>query len=292
MFAYIAIMNEYSDIGERGGYMNLDYKLSLNSDNEWYMQSHHFHESYEILLSLSDAGSCFAESTLYPLKRGTLLVLKDTVLHRTIADHCNFYERYVLHFTKETLDSISTNQTDLISQFSKSNYCIHLNEDELSSLILLFDKCRDFKSYDFGNDLKRNIVFIDILLRVCLLLKGNEPIYASDNSEFMRVSPILQYIQTNLSEELNLDSIANRFYISKYHLCHIFKMATGFSVGQYIINSRIIKARSFLREGYSVQAAGEQAGFHNNAHFIRTFGKLSGISPGRYRKEYRKGTKQ
>ncbi|WP_198135388.1 AraC family transcriptional regulator [Alkaliphilus metalliredigens] len=263
--------------------------MNLNRDNEWYMQSHHFHENYEILLSLTDAGSCFAESNLYPLKRGTLLVLKDTVLHRTIADNCKSYERYVLHFTRETLYSISTNQTNLLSQFSKSNRCIQLNEDQLSSLISRFEKCRHSKSNAFGDDLKRDMVFVDILLEVWSLLEDNDPIDSSDNSDFKRVSPILKHIENNLVEDLSLDSIAENFYISKYHLCHIFKAATGFSVGQYIISNRILKARSLLRDGCSVQAAGEQAGFHNNAHFIRTFGKLSNISPGRYRKEYQKG---
>lgn len=272
--------------------MDFDYKLNFNQDNEWYMKSHHFHESFEILLSLTDAGSCFAESNLYPLKRGTLLLLKETVLHRTIADNCQRYERYVLHFTKETLKTLSTKQTDLTAQFSKKNICIQLDEEELSILIALFEKCRQFKSNAFGDDLKRDMGFVDILLKVWSLFQDNEPIDSSDNCDFRRVAPILDYIQGNLYENLSLDSIAENFYISKYHLCHVFKTATGFSVGEYIINNRILKARSLLRDGYSVQAAGELAGFRNNAHFIRTFGKLSGVSPGVYRKQYQQGIKQ
>ncbi len=272
--------------------MDFNYELKLNHDNEWHMQQHHFHENYEILLSLTDAGHCFSESNLYPLNRGTLLLLKDTVLHRTIADNCKSYQRYVLHFTKETLHSISTNQTNLLSKFSKSNRCIQLNEEQLSGLISLLEKCRNLKSDVFGDDLKRNITFIDILLKVWALIEDNEPMDSSDNSDFIQISPILEYIQNNLSKDLSLDSIAEDFYVNKYHLCHIFKAATGFSLGQYIINNRVLKARSLLRSGYSVQAAGEQAGFNNNSHFIRTFGKLSGISPGRYRKEYQKGVKK
>ena len=36
----------------------------------------------------------------------------------------------------------------------------------------------------------------------------------------------------------------------------------------------------------SVQQAGERSGFSDNSHFIRTFGHLTGVTPGRYAKEY------
>ena len=106
------------------------------------------------------------------------------------------------------------------------------------------------------------------------------------NKDFLRVSPILDYIRNNLSEPLTLDQIASQFYISKHYLCRIFKSATGFSVMEYIIYSRVLKARQLLKEGVSVQQAGEMSGFSDNSHFIRTFGHLTGTSPGRYAREY------
>lgn len=272
--------------------MNFDYQVSLNRDSDWHMHRHHFHEGYEILLSLSNAGSFFTERALYPLRRGTLLLLEDTVLHRSITNASIVYERYVLHFTHETLAAISTPQTNLLSQFSKVNRCIELEEDQLLELVSLFEKCCQPKSNAFGDDLKRNVTFIELLVKICVLLGHNNAIDASKIENFTRVAPILEYIQCNITKELRLDSIADHFFMSKYHLCHIFKAGTGFSIREYIIHYRILKARALLRNGCSVQDAGEQSGFYNNAHFIRTFGKLSDMSPGRYRKEYQKGTKK
>lgn len=272
--------------------MNFDYEIKLNSDNEWYMHKHHFHENYEILLSLSDAGSLFAESHLYPLNRGTLLILKNTTLHKTIANKCDLYERYVIHFPKETLSSISTKQTNLLYFLSKNNQCIHLDENELQIMIQALQKCTKPKSKDFGCDLLSDIAFIELLLLTSSFIETKESIDASDTPNFSKMAPVLEYIQSNLSEDLSLTSISERFFISKYHLSRTFKAATGFNVVDYIINCRVLKAREFLREGHSVQASGELSGFKNNAHFIRTFGKLSGISPGRYMKNYKEGQKQ
>lgn len=282
--------NNYDNFEPRGDYMNFEYEIHFNRDSKWHMNSDHFHEGYEILLSLSNAGRFFVENNLYPLKRGTLLIIKNTALHHSIANPKTFYERYVLHFTGETLSAISTPQTNLLSKFSKTNQCIQLNENELLSLTSLFKKCCLPQSLEFGYDLKRDLFFIELLLKICSFLDDKDQVNTYETNDFIRVIPILDYIKSNISEELSLDSIADHFFMSKYHLCHIFKEATGFTVVDYIINYRVLKARELLRKGYNVQTTGELVGFRNYAHFIRTFGNISGISPGRYKKKYQKGT--
>ncbi|SKC70409.1 AraC family transcriptional regulator [Maledivibacter halophilus] len=266
--------------------MNFQYEINFNRDSKWHMHSDHFHEGYEVLLSLSNAGSFFVENNLYPLRRGTLLVIKNTALHHSIADPQVVYERYVLHFTEETLSAISTAQTNLLLRFNKANHCIQLDENELLLLTSLFEKCYKPQSSNFGDDLKRDILFIELLLKICTFLEDKDYINTFTTNNFIRIIPILDYIKCNIDKNLSLDIIANHFFMSKYHLCHIFKEATGFTVVDYIIKYRIFKARELLRKGYSVQAAGEMAGFRNYAHFIRTFGNVSGISPGRYKKKY------
>jgi len=125
-----------------------------------------------------------------------------------------------------------------------------------------------------------------LLLRVAPTLNAATAGESIRNKDFLRVSPILDYIRDNLAEPLSLDQIASQFYISKHYLCRIFKAATGFSVMEYIIYSRVLRARQLLQEGVSVQQAGEMSGFSDNSHFIRTFGHLTGVTPGRYAKEY------
>ena len=45
---------------------------------------------------------------------------------------------------------------------------------------------------------------------------------------------ISQYIEEHLNEDLSLDRLAREFYVSKYHIAHIFKDSIGISVHQYI----------------------------------------------------------
>lgn len=138
----------------------------------------------------------------------------------------------------------------------------------------------------FGSDIHQMVALLNLLIRVAPTLNAATAGESICNKDFLRVSPILDYIRDNLSEPLTLDRISSHFYISKHYLCRIFKAATGFSVMEYIIYSRVLRARQLLQDGVSVQQAGELSGFSDNSHFIRTFGQLTGVTPGRYAKEY------
>ena len=54
----------------------------------------------------------------------------------------------------------------------------------------------------------------------------------------------------------------------------------------YLLLNAVPALISFRLVGYSVQEAGEMSGFSDNSHFIRTFGHLTGLTPGKYAKEY------
>jgi len=217
-------------------FMNISFEAKLNQDNEWHMQNDHFHDGYEVLLSLTDAGKIFIEDKTFPLKKGTLMFLKDTTLHRTIAEKEVFYERYVVHFSRETLENISTKQTNIANKLCSTNKCVKLGKDQLFSIIPLLKKILKNKGDAFGRDIKRNIAFIEFLLKVNNYLDISERSERSLSDDFNKISPIITYIQNNLNSNLTLDFLAEKFYISKYHLCRIFKKTTGFTVRELIIN--------------------------------------------------------
>ena len=264
---------------------NVEFHLQLNHNETWSMSRLHFHDHFELLLPLTSPGNIFVNDQVYPLRRGTLYLIGENTLHRTIAT--GFHARYVLHISRKALSQLSTPQTDFTQVAQDSFRRVNLNVEEMTEIIELFQALeRNKNDGSFGSDINQTIALLNLLVRVAPTLHAataGEPIR---NKDFLRVAPILDYIRDNLSEPLSLDHIASRFFISKHYLCRIFKSATGFSVMEYIIYSRVLRARQLLQEGVSVQQAGELAGFSDNSHFIRTFGHLTGLTPGRYAKEY------
>ena len=103
-----------------------------------------------------------------------------------------------------------------------------------------------------------------------------------------RIFEILNYINTHYAENLSLESVAQKFYISKFYLSHAFKEVTGFTFVEYLCNVRVKEAQRLLyKTNLSVADIAQQVGFGTVTHFGRVFRKISGESPVRYRKQER-----
>ncbi|MBQ7624305.1 MAG: helix-turn-helix transcriptional regulator [Clostridia bacterium] len=260
-----------------------DYVAYKRTSEQWNMKHYHFHEEYEILLSLSENAEMFITDRKYPLRYGSLILLPSAVLHRSVGLREPHYDRYVIRFYSRYAQSLSTPSTDLLRCFHSGIAYYQLTAAQTERLSRLFEKCIGAFS-GFGSDLKRDIAFTELLLEVnefASALFGDQPeSYLPKNG----VTEILSYISSHPAGDLSLDALAARFFISKPHLCRIFKNATGFSPGEYIVNTRVTHARNLLLEGKSVREACDRSGFGNYTHFIRTFTKMVGISPGKYKK--------
>lgn len=261
------------------------FVIQLNCDDQWQMPRNHFHESYEILFVLSGECSFFVENSLLHTSRGSLLLLPPAALHRSVHTGEGLYKRYTLNFPESLVRSLSTPQSDLLACFRQGQH-LQLDEGETREMSELFARCAH-SPVGFGNDLRRRAALVELLIRLVELGGHAEPPPGSVSADFARIEPILAYIDGDLTHDLSLNSLSQRFFISRQHLCRIFKQTTGYSVGEYITTRRIMRARRLLREGVSVQTAGEEAGFGNNAHFIRVFGRICGCSPGQYARQYR-----
>jgi AraC-like DNA-binding protein len=252
------------------------------------MNKLHFHEEIEILLCLTDGGEFFIEDKYYQMQRGSLFVLNKNILHKSIVTGSSC--RYAIHILPDVLEHLSTLQTDFIGFIRKlPHQQVQLEESQIVTFHKHFQDLDMNFGDDFGDDVHKTILLLNLLLEVYKAMKLEITPIRVINLNFEKIAPIIEYIHKNIMEPLTLDSLSAHFFINKHYMCHIFKDATGNSVTQYIIQSRVNKARELLRSGLSVQQVSEIVGFHSVAHFIRTFGSLTGMSPKRYAKEYLNG---
>lgn len=263
--------------------MEKPYTVYRRDSENWNMAQYHFHEQYEILLSLSENADMFVTDQCYSLHRGSLILLPPSVLHRSVAEEDRDYNRYVMRFTEGFARSLSTGMTNLLRPFSTRRIQYQLDEAQTRRLSDYYEACIA-PSDGFGADLRAQVAFINLLLYVEELTSCHQSEPASRPGQFPSyVSELLRYIPGHLQEDLSLDTLAARCFISKTQLCRAFKNATGFALGDYIIQTRVLRACSLLQRGHRVQDAGEAAGFHSDSHFIRTFRSVMGIPPGKYR---------
>src|SRR5262249_50035781 len=94
-----------------------------------------------------------------------------------------------------------------------------------------------------------------------------------------------QLLATRFREPLGLDDVARQVHASPFHLCRIFRNATGRSIGAYRTQLRLRSALAHLTEGESdLTSLALNLGFVDHSHFTNAFRREVGITPSEFRR--------
>ncbi len=94
---------------------------------------------------------------------------------------------------------------------------------------------------------------------------------------------IKQLIEKNIdNEDFSINDITESIGVSRTVLHVKFKKMLDMSVGDYIKNLRIDKAKSMLEQGYNISDTAYATGFSNPNYFSKSFKKETGQSPSEY----------
>ena len=103
-----------------------------------------------------------------------------------------------------------------------------------------------------------------------------------DITESQKINGSLEYINGNITLDLSLDEISQRFYISKFYLSKLIKRFTGMSLYQYIIKKRVAISRDLLRSGASVTTACMECGFNDYSNYLKAFKREFNCNPSEF----------
>lgn len=99
------------------------------------------------------------------------------------------------------------------------------------------------------------------------------------------VHKVKEYIAENLNENLTIKDLAKSVNMSSSHFSRVFKQQTGFSPYDYILISRINRAKYLLQTtNMTIASVAYEVGFNSESNFIYYFTENEGISPGKFRK--------
>lgn len=106
--------------------------------------------------------------------------------------------------------------------------------------------------------------------------------YTGSGSESLQ--PILTYIESNLSKEINLTKLAHQFNFNYTYCSELFKKVTGTTFTNYLTKLRINTACDLLvHSNQSVKNICVQVGFSSYHYFANVFHKYIGMTPSQYR---------
>ena len=134
------------------------------------------------------------------------------------------------------------------------------------------------KSREYGSQYMRDTVFYQLMIELaCFSLKQQECTVDTVFDE--KTVQVLRYINDNITENLSIDHLADRFYISKFHMMRKFKAETGYTVHAYISNKRLLMSQQLIEQGISPTDACFRCGFRDYSVYSKAYKKMFGVSP-------------
>ena len=104
------------------------------------------------------------------------------------------------------------------------------------------------------------------------------------------VADCIEYIYVHIQERVTIDDLAVHTGLSPSHLSRLFKKETGVSVSNYIRENKVEKAQELLRFcDFSLIEIANFLSFSSQSHFTQMFREFTGMTPKKYRDQYRKG---
>lgn len=264
----------------KGDFEVFHYKGAIPEEKEV-----HHHDFYEIFFLLGGNVSYFVEGQTYRLKSGDILLMNPMVLHRPIPDESvNDYDRIVLWINKSYLEQLSDSESKLYNCFENPRFknisLLHTPAGQRVFMTNRLDELvRESYSGEFGSSIYAEGLLRQFMVELNRFFKNSEYGQEEMRESSALVSAVLEFIGEHYSEELSLDMLAKKFYVSKYYLSHEFSKEMGTSVYRYIMLKRLLAARQLLADGVPAGEVCVKCGFKDYSNFYRAFKTEYGISP-------------
>ena len=271
-------MTEY----EKRGYLLENFRLFHLQSPGGANVEYHYHEFCKLLLLVSGRGGYVVNGQKYLLQPGDVVLIGSRSAHRPELEGDAPYERIIVYISPEFLQQSSTSGCNLLELFSGAKgHVLRLRERERKKVFALADMLeKELSGAEYGREILSNGVLLRLLVEIGRGQRQEgalnlNPVTPEDH----RVVEWMQYLDLHLHEDLDMDVLAERFFISKFHMMRLFHQQTGFTIHTYLLQRRLLAARQLMEKGMRATEACYRCGFRSYSSFTRAYNKHFGTTP-------------
>lgn len=276
------------DINNKVGYLNDNFKIFHIRDKKDIKFEYHHHDFSKIVILIDGDLTYYIEGKAYILKPWDILFVNKNEIHKPVVNPDKYYERIVIWLNPDFMAKYAQGNNDLLKFFEvaiKNNYnLLRLNMksiEVIKNLIQDIQNCNN--SNEFGSEILKESLFVQLMVLMNRLFLNSDKNRDIEDIQYDKtIEGVLNYINSNLENDLSIDTIASEFFISKYYLMRKFKNQIGSSIHNYVVQKRLILARSLISDGLSMSSVCSRCGFNDYSSFVRAFKKVYGVSPSNY----------
>lgn len=270
---------------EKTGYLYEDFKMFHIRTKEEESYPYHYHDFYKLLILLQGNVTYSIEGKSYKLRPFDMVLVRKGAIHRAEVSGDEPYDRIVFYISGEYLERCKTADYDpafcFVCAGKEGSEVLRFPVLQNTAFLSLIGKLEENGQTvtRYGASAYAELLFSELLLSVnrgCYEKTGSFDHTVLFNQKMI---DLIRYIGEHLMEDMSIEELAERFYISKFHMMRQFKEETGFTIHQYISEKRIIYARSLMAAGMSATQACYESGFKDYSTFSRAYKRRMEKSP-------------
>ena len=263
--------------------------------NDFLFVDFHWHDEYEFLILINGSAKVQIETAEYEMKPGDVIFVNKKEIHAIRKEDGQFCEMYAIVVHQELINSFANDSIQLkyLMPLEEKERLVqtHIHgkldweRDVYSHLcqIIEADKSRHF-CYELFIKSRFMMIFYNLLAHSDV---GGKKSSFVDINNLERLKIIIKYIRENYGSKITIKEMAGNINMSEGHFCRFFKEITKKTPIEYLNHYRINEARARLtRTDNKILNIAMDVGFENFSYFIKTFKKITGVTPSNYRKEF------
>ena len=243
------------------GHFYCDEKYHLKRDN---------YDSFLILYVADGKFTFIDKGNQFVAEKGDTVILDCYKSHEYFTN--DYLESYWVHIE-------GANCRDFYNEITGNGNIIKDNENSrIKERIIRLFKGVDHSVHESEMSLEVYKLFLEMTNPAIRSVKDETP-------HRENIQSIKEYILDHLNEKITVNHLAEFAHMSPTHFSRVFKLQTGFSPYDYVVASRLSKAKEcLLTTDMSVAEIAYEMGFNSEANFVYCFTNNEGISPGKFRK--------
>ena len=272
--------------------LSSDYEIYHYQDTGLASVSTHHHDFYEVLMFISGAVTYLIEGKAYDLRPGDIVLVNSRELHQAVIRDLQVpYERIVLWLDRSLVQVLSTETADLSGCFHTTDHknVIRTDLEAQQRIRSLLNQILDLQHYHgFGRQLLDQACLTQLLVWLNHEMLDVSLRQKVDVRKSRVIEDVIDYINQHLDEALRIDDLAERFFLSKFHLSREFREQTGTTLHRYILQKKLIQAKELILQHLSITDVYQQCGFGDYSNFFRAFRNEFGMTPKQYYDQMRR----
>jgi AraC-like DNA-binding protein len=208
---------------------------------------------------------------------GDIVLIPRGMLHRTAGKGAN---RFLISFSEGFLSRFFTKEATAFLRTGKP-LVFHPDEAHADQLMLTFNTLlSEFQKAGATSGTEADSTLAGYLYQILFTITHTSNLYVPESYTDDRVAQVIQHINENYSQIGDIEEIATRFFISKFHLCRIFNKNLGIPLITYLNTIKIREACRMMKAGNcTLTEIAMKCGFNSSSYFCKVFKNEKGLSP-------------